>query len=483
MGFNPEITRDVFISEYGAAMQQNVAAVFVGAGLSRPAGYVDWKGLLRPLAQRIGLDVDSEPDLVSVAQYCLNADGDRSGINQRLTDEISSIVAAPTGTHKVLARLPVDLFWTTNYDAVLERALRDTGRRTAVKSNVASLRVTHKDADVLVVKMHGQEDNPESMIITRDDYDRYARTNGPMLTALKAELTSRTFLFLGFSFTDPNLDHVFSHLSSEADGGAPRPHYAIMRREVLPDYGGNVEKHAYALNRQRHKIRELRRYGVRTLLIDEFKEIPEILGELERRWYHRTVFVSGSYFEAKPWNRDRLDELCIALGNRLIVSGFDVACGFGQGAGGPILKGALDELYAQPRPKLDRRLRLRPFPRTANGRMSAEEKRRHRRTLIAEAGFVVFVAGNRADPDSGIAVESPGVQEEYELTRELGRHPIPIGATGWTARTIWNDVSTKFDALFPKGTPRHLFDKLNDDNATNEELLDAVFGLIKHLRG
>ena len=36
------------------------------------AGYVDWKKLLQPIAQNLGLDIDKEHDLISVAQYHLN---------------------------------------------------------------------------------------------------------------------------------------------------------------------------------------------------------------------------------------------------------------------------------------------------------------------------------------------------------------------------------------------------------------------------
>jgi len=64
-----------YISEYSRAMDDGTAAVFVGAGLSRPAGFVDWRGLLRPVARSIGIDVDVEDDLVSVAQYITNESG------------------------------------------------------------------------------------------------------------------------------------------------------------------------------------------------------------------------------------------------------------------------------------------------------------------------------------------------------------------------------------------------------------------------
>ena len=54
-----------FIREYLKAINENYAAVFAGAGLSRSAGYVDWKELLSDLAEDIGLDIKKETDLVA----------------------------------------------------------------------------------------------------------------------------------------------------------------------------------------------------------------------------------------------------------------------------------------------------------------------------------------------------------------------------------------------------------------------------------
>ena len=48
-------------------LEENNFAIFAGAGLSSPAGYVNWKELLRPLSQELDFDIDKETDLVSLA--------------------------------------------------------------------------------------------------------------------------------------------------------------------------------------------------------------------------------------------------------------------------------------------------------------------------------------------------------------------------------------------------------------------------------
>src|ERR1700754_3139197 len=92
-----------FLREYVAALRNGSAAVFVGAGMSRAAGYVDWRGLLRKAAADIGLDVDRESDLVAIAQYYKDHIGTRGPINQLLIEAFPD-TTNPSENHHLLAR-------------------------------------------------------------------------------------------------------------------------------------------------------------------------------------------------------------------------------------------------------------------------------------------------------------------------------------------------------------------------------------------
>ena len=80
-----------FKKNYIKAMQEGYAAIFAGAGLSRASGFVNWKELLRDIAEEISLDVDRETDLVEVAQFYCNESGGRSGINEKYSIVLSVI--------------------------------------------------------------------------------------------------------------------------------------------------------------------------------------------------------------------------------------------------------------------------------------------------------------------------------------------------------------------------------------------------------
>lgn len=469
-------SREVFFREYGDALVHGYAAVFAGAGLSRAAGFVDWKGLLTEFAEELGLDLEVESDLVAVAQYHLNAEHqNRTRLHQKLVDEFGDAAHA-TESHAILSNLPIRTYWTSNYDALIEGALKDAGRKPAVRRNAATLTTAPKGSDADVYKLHGDLSNPETVIITRDDYARYVAQYPGFRDRLRADLTEKTFLFLGFSFADPHLDFILSELKRDL-GQNVRPHFAVMRRESR--VGRTPKRYRYAVNLQRLRVRDLERYGIKTVLIEEHGDLPALLHQLRLRYLRRQVFVSGAAHDFSPRGRAWIDELAYRLGKRLIEEDLNLVSGFGLGIGSSVVTGALETLYARPQGDIDRRLLLRPFPLAARRR--AEVFTKYRTSMLATAGFAIFISGNRQTAAGGVEL-SPGVREEYDLARAVGAYPLPVGASGWQAQALWAEVEADFNSVFPKGTPRRAWQVLNRATASPEEVVDALTTLIAHLR-
>ena len=201
------ISINEFIREFSTAIQEGNAAIFAGAGLSRPSGFVNWKDLLRPLARDIDLDIDKESNLLEVAQFYRNCRGNRGGINQRIVDEFTRSVASNENV-SILTRLPIGTYWTTNYDSLLEEGIRQANRNPDVKSEPEQLPTVLHDRDAVVYKMHGDATNPAHAVLTKHDFEMYELKRPLFRTALKGDLVSKTFLFIGFSFEDPNLDYI-----------------------------------------------------------------------------------------------------------------------------------------------------------------------------------------------------------------------------------------------------------------------------------
>ena len=106
---------NAFYKHYVKALDDKQAALFVGAGFSVNAGLPTWPDLLRDTAAELNLDVDKETDLVALAQFHFNEKKVRTRLNQLIVDEYGKDVST-TPNHKLLASLPVETIWTTNYD-------------------------------------------------------------------------------------------------------------------------------------------------------------------------------------------------------------------------------------------------------------------------------------------------------------------------------------------------------------------------------
>jgi hypothetical protein len=284
-------------------LRQGDAALFVGAGMSCPAGFVDWRGLLRALAEELGLDIDRESDLIAVAQYHVNTSGGRARLDQAIMDEFTKD-AAPSEAHKIIARLPAKTIWTTNYDTLIEDAFKSAGKRLDVKVVAQNIAVTMPRRDGVLYKMHGDIRDPATAVLTKEDYETYSFTRQAFSTTLEADLLTKTFLFLGFSFTDPNLDYVLARIRGLL-GDHQREHFCVMcppRREG--GQGGNKAEWEYEWRKFDLRVADLKRYSIQTVVIEDHADIPKILAELDRRARTRSVLISGSALEYGEFGKE-----------------------------------------------------------------------------------------------------------------------------------------------------------------------------------
>ena len=262
------ISAATFIREYTRELHNNNAGIFAGAGLSMASGYVDWHGLLKELIQDLGLDPEKEHDLVTVAQYhCNQAGGSKTRLTQAIFNHFAP-TKTPTPNHRILARLPIYTYWTTNYDKLIEKALEEAKKVPDVKYALKQLSVTRPDRDVVVYKMHGDIDNPADAIISKDDYEAYPLKMGAFVSALRGDLVEKTFLFLGFSFTDPNIDYILSRVRVQYEQHQ-RHHYCIQRK-VSKKRDESEDDFKYRQLKQDYFIRDLKRFSIYTVLVDEY---------------------------------------------------------------------------------------------------------------------------------------------------------------------------------------------------------------------
>ena len=194
----------LFISDFSAAMLENNAAIFAGAGLSVPSGYVNWKELLRQFSDSIGLNIDKEYDLISVAQYYKNSAQSKNQISQKLIQEFTKD-SKDNNLLTLLTSMPIETFWTTNYDHLIEDNLKKAGKRVDIKIDNNDLSITPPNIDATVYKFHGDISRPYEAILTRDDYESFDKSHKLFIQTLRGDLISKTFVFVGYSLNDPDI--------------------------------------------------------------------------------------------------------------------------------------------------------------------------------------------------------------------------------------------------------------------------------------
>ncbi len=425
-----------FIDDYFREIEKGDAGIFAGAGLSVPAGFVDWRQLLRPLAIELELDIDREADLVALAQFHVNSNGNnRSQIHKTVIDAFSSD-EPPTPNHLLLAQLPITTWWTTNYDKLLENSLRQAGKIVDVKYTVPQLAITAPRRDAIIYKMHGDVEHANNAIVTRDDYENYNLTHGPFVNALAGDLVSKTFLFIGFSFTDPNLEQILSRIRQNFRNDQRR-HYAIFRDRTRTSQDDDAS-FEHARVRQRLVLADLERYNIKSVLIEKYEEVTEILRELARRYRSRTTFVSSSAADFNPWGEVAVTEFMRALGTELIRSNVRVATGLGLGVGNALFTGAVEQVLRSRNGHIEDWIVVRPFPQAIPEVQRAQLWDRYRKDIIGAAGISLFLFGNK--DAGGKIMLADGMRSEFEIARELGTVVLPIGATGSVAAELASDV-------------------------------------------
>ncbi|HNN91789.1 MAG TPA: SIR2 family protein [Pseudomonadota bacterium] len=483
----PSISRTSFLREFGAALQAGRGALFVGAGASMPSGYASWASLLAPLAQELRLDIKRESDLIALAQYVANQRGGRGYINQHLVNEFARS-AKPSQTHELLAKLPVRAIWTTNYDHLLEDALRAIGKRVDVKQSEHNLAVTVPQSDVSLYKMHGDVQHPDRAILLKEDYEDYAQKHPGFSAQLSSALTSHVFLFIGFSFTDPNIDYFLAQLRT-AMGSHRSEHYWVTASPQEPGASATTEErdaYEYAINKLTARIIDLKRYGIQTVLIRDYKiDLPQLLKTLDWKSRSNNVFVSGSAALFDPLGATNLEALCASVGRGISERSQHLLSAIGANIGRWVAMNALEACVARNDTDFSKHLTLRQFSGFSPSKLAKEDfEKKVRLELLSRSGFAIFISGNKSPPTGATIDISDGVMEEFKLATKLSVYPIPIGSSGYAAKEIWARVDKDFATYFPgldHDALRKPFEELNHSHDI-KVLEKAVFGLMDLVR-
>ncbi|MEQ1119297.1 SIR2 family protein [Acinetobacter junii] len=299
--------------------------------------------------------------------------------------------------------------------------------------------------------------------------------NGEFYTALRGDLLTKKFLFLGFSFADPNIDYILGKIRASYSEHH-QTHYCILKRvqrlenEELADF-------EYRERKQKYFIDDLQRVGVETLLVKEYSEITDILIAVEREFKRKTIFISGAAHDFSPFSKENVEKFIFELSKEIIKLDFRIVTGFGLGIGSSVIAGAIEELLLSGKRITEDELILRPFPQTTSGEKNLGELwSAYRKDMISFAGISLFLFGNKYDQKTEKVIDSSGMIEEFEIAKANNCVLLPIGATGSMAQKLADKV------LEQNLQPSISLDSVNEKITDLEVLKERILEILKSLK-
>ena len=248
------------------------AWAFIGSGASAEAGLPGWADLVAQVIARLTPEVK---ELVTGDRRFTAASGKndfpsclgvvdrvvgREQLDRLVGDILTAQQAGPGRILSTLADWPFAGYVTTNYDNLIQRALRHlvTGWPT-VGNSQSEVRKMSGGARDLIWQIHGAVGLPAEdsrLVLTDRDYDALYLEPSPLLVQLGAFLQHHRVVFLGFSFQDPELARLLRITARYCNPA--KPAYAFMQegagerdqRTMLQDY--NVDVVSYPATSRPH---------------------------------------------------------------------------------------------------------------------------------------------------------------------------------------------------------------------------------------
>lgn len=424
------ITVEEFINDFAYKLNNDQISFFIGSGVSTELDLPNWKNLFREIADKLSLNIENIHDYYQLAQYYCNKYS-VSDLKRIIAPKLQTLDYNSPTMEKLL-RLQFKSIWTTNFDNALEQCLVNHRIRYTKVHNDKDLSCINVNDGPIIYKINGDINDLDNIILTQRDWENFEYTHPTMLTFLKKELVSNTFLFLGYSFQDNLIKSALSSIRQFV-GNTGIHHYAIFQKEDKKEFGYFIDD----LDKN---------YNIKVVLIDSYADVPQILDKVFQKSIERNVFISGRLDDYDDKVEESANILLNSLSVNLLKSEYNICTGMGRKIGYFVAGPAIQYLLSKNIKNIDQRIKIRPF----DDNLSPNEFSHYRKFLIEQNNILIFVYGQKFKNDK--SENSKGVLEEFEIAQSMRKKIIPIGGTGFAAKEIWEEVNkniTKYPYLEP----------------------------------
>ena len=244
------------IKEINKARTNNRLVIFVGSGVSNNSGVPTWKGLIETIAKKINYNENcngcdfietscpkedcskrfnfTATEFLRIPEYYYQS-ASSDEYFQTISDTLKCDKESNAVDEIILDIAPHHII-TTNYDTLLENS-------ASIKT--ANYKVIYEDKDLLsnasdcyIIKMHGDIDHPQTIVLKESDYIDYEHTHPLISTYIKSLLVNHTFLFVGYSLNDNNLNLIIGWINyfCKQYGVSERPYSFLIQNAVPSEF-------------------------------------------------------------------------------------------------------------------------------------------------------------------------------------------------------------------------------------------------------
>lgn len=414
--------KERFLNQFAKQALNERISLFLGAGGSSDAGFPSWSELFAPFAEELNLIINDEDeiDYYRLAQYYSNSFGSaelRRAINERINRPGSN----KSRLLEELVEVGFSNIWTTNFDTAIENLYQNRGvliNKVFRDADFSNIDINNR---INIFKMNGDISNLDGIIATQNDFEKYTDTHKIMLMFFKRELISSTFLFIGYSFKDHLVLDCLSEIVRYL-GDSANYHYTILKKDTKDPYFSFF-------------VQDLeKRYHIKSILVDEYIEVPELLIRLNKKIRNSRIFISGAFSSLNQQIEEYSHSLSKALSESLLKADYRIINGIGRRFGTHLIGYANEYLAKHGTKNIERYLTIYPFVGIKKG--AEAEKRKARERVISKCGAVIFVFGD----GFGDNVKKSGVWEEFEIAKQQHKIIIPIAYPNMISERIWKEI-------------------------------------------
>lgn len=221
------------VNEIAAAIREQRCILFVGAGVSRALNLPSWDELVAKIAARVDFDPEVFRCLgnaLSLAEYLKLHGGPYEAFLDELRVEWAKTEAQVKDSpiHRLIAELGFQTIYTTNFDGLIEAGFEVHGFPYHVVRGIQDIPGYREGT--LIVKYHGDIQQPKTLVLAESDYFRRLEFNDPLDLKLRHDLLGKSVLFIGYSLSDFNVRYLLFKLAEmwKAAGAARQPSYLFM---------------------------------------------------------------------------------------------------------------------------------------------------------------------------------------------------------------------------------------------------------------